>query len=65
MLLLGSFCRLQRMNPNLFPWINSQDSYGFLFSNGSFWKFHVIVAQNNGKEMYKKKSAARAKLLFC
>ena len=21
---------------------------------GSFWKFHVTVVQNNGKEMYKK-----------
>ena len=21
---------------------------------GSFWKFHVVVVQNNGKEMYKK-----------
>ena len=20
---------------------------------GSFWKFHVVVVQNNGKEMYK------------
>ena len=31
----------------------------------SFWKFHSVVVQNNGKEMYKKKCAARAKLLFC
>ena len=30
----------------------------------SFWKFHVEVVQNNCKEMYKKKCAARAKLLF-
>ena len=31
----------------------------------SFWKFQVVVEQNNGKEMYKEKCAARAKLLFC
>ena len=30
-----------------------------------FWKFLVVVVQNNGKEMYKKKCAARAKLFFC
>ena len=30
----------------------------------SFWKFHFVVVQNNAKEMYKKKCAARAKLLF-
>ena len=29
----------------------------------SFWKFYVVVVQNNGKEMYKK-CAARVKLLF-
>ena len=28
-------------------------------------KFHVVVVQNKGKEMYKKKCAPRAKLLFC
>ena len=29
-------------------------------------KFHVVVVQNNGKEMYKKKcDDKRAKLLFC
>ena len=28
-------------------------------------KFHVLVVQNNGKEMYTEKYAARAKLLFC
>ena len=22
--------------------------------HGSFWKFHVVVVQNNGKEMFKK-----------
>ena len=27
--------------------------------------FHVVVVQNNGKEMYKKKFDARAKLIFC
>ena len=27
-------------------------------------KFHVLVVQNNGKEMYKKKYAATSKLLF-
>ena len=32
---------------------------------GSFWKFLETVVQNNGKEMYKKKCAARAKLPFC
>ena len=26
---------------------------------------HVVVEQNNGKEMYKKKCVARAKLFFC
>ena len=31
----------------------------------SFWKFHVVVVQNNGKEMYEKRCAASAKLLFC
>ena len=31
----------------------------------SFWKFHVAVVQNNGKEMRTKKCAARAKFLFC
>ena len=31
---------------------------------GSFWKFHVVVVQNNVAEMYKK-CAARAELLFC
>ena len=31
---------------------------------GSFWKFHVVVVQNNVTEMYKKKCAARAELLF-
>ena len=30
----------------------------------SLWKFHVVVVRNNGKEMYKKTCAARAKLLF-
>ena len=30
----------------------------------SFWKFHVVVVQNNGKEIPEKKCAARAKLLF-
>ena len=30
---------------------------------GSFWKFHVVVVQNNVKEMYKK-CAARAELPF-
>ena len=29
----------------------------------SFWKFHVVVVQNNGKEMYK--NVCRAKLTFC
>ena len=29
----------------------------------SFWKFHILVVQNNGKDMYKR-FAARAKLLF-
>ena len=28
-------------------------------------KSHVVVVQNNGKEMCKKKYAVRAKLLFC
>ena len=31
----------------------------------SFWKFNVVVVRNNGKEMYKKKCAPRAKLVFC
>ena len=42
---------------------------------GSFWKFHVVILPNSGKEMYKKseqscfllirkKCAARAKLFF-
>ena len=26
---------------------------------------HVVFEQNNGKEIYKKKCAARAKLFFC
>ena len=30
---------------------------------GSFWKFHVVVVQNNVTEMYKK-CAAHAELLF-
>ena len=30
---------------------------------GGFWKFHVVVVQNNVKEMYQK-CAARAELLF-
>ena len=25
-----------------------------IFSIKSFWKFHVVVVKNNGKEMYKK-----------
>ena len=29
-----------------------------------FWKFHLVVVQSNGKEIYKKKCAARAKLLL-
>ena len=29
-----------------------------------FLEFHVVVVQNNGKEMYKLKCAARAKMLF-
>ena len=29
----------------------------------SFWKFHVVVVQNNVTEMYKR-CAARAELLF-
>ena len=28
---------------------------------GKFWKFHVVVVQNNGKEMYKK----ACKVVFC
>ena len=32
---------------------------------GSFWKFHLVVVKNNGKEMLvQKKCAAHAKLLF-
>ena len=34
-------------------------------NQGSFWAFHVVVMQNNSKEMYKKKCATRAKLFFC
>ena len=30
---------------------------------GSFWKFHVVVVENNVTEMYKK-CAAHAELLF-
>ena len=30
----------------------------------SFWKFHVVVVQNNGKEMYKK-SVLHVKSCFC
>ena len=30
----------------------------------SFWKFHVVVGQNNGKELYQKNCAARAKFLL-
>ena len=30
-----------------------------------FWKFHVIVVQNNGQRNVHKKCAARAKLFFC
>ena len=33
-------------------------------SEKSFWKFYVVLVQNNGKEMYKKKCAARAKMAF-
>ena len=29
------------------------------------FSLYIVVVQNNGKEMYKKKCAARAKLLFC
>ena len=28
---------------------------------GKFWKFHVVVVQNNGKKMYKK----ACKVVFC
>ena len=32
---------------------------------GSFWKFHVVVVQNNDKEMYKKRNcAAPGKVVF-
>ena len=27
--------------------------------HGSFWKFHVVVVQNNGKEMFKKVCCTR------
>ena len=30
----------------------------------SFWKFHIVVVQNNGKGMYKKKFATPAKFAF-
>ena len=30
----------------------------------SFWKFHVVVVQNNGKEMYKK-SVLHVQSCFC
>ena len=29
------------------------------------FSLYIVVVQNNGKEMYKKKCAARAKLPFC
>ena len=25
-----------------------------LYVVGSFWKFHIVIMQNSGKEMYKK-----------
>ena len=31
----------------------------------SFWKFHVVVMQNNGKEMYKKSVLHVQSCLFC
>ena len=31
--------------------------------SGSFWKFHVVVVQNNGKEMHKK-VCCRCKVVF-
>ena len=34
------------------------------FLQRSFWKFHVVVMQNNGKEMYTKKCVC-AKLPVC
>ena len=30
----------------------------------SFWKFHVVVVRNNGKEMYKKKVCCTCKVGF-
>ena len=31
----------------------------------SFWKFHVVVVQNNGKEMYKKSVLHVQNCFFC
>jgi len=30
----------------------------------NFWKFHVVVVQNNGKEMYKKRVPCKVDFLF-
>ena len=32
--------------------------------HGSFWKFHVVVVQNNGKEMFKKVCCTRKVILL-
>ena len=36
-----------------------------IFSIKSFWKFHVVVVQNNGNEMYKKSVLHVQSYFFC
>ena len=42
---------------------NKQTNNEQEYTRKFFWKFHVVVVQNNVTEMYKK-CAARAELLF-
>ena len=41
---------------------NTYNIFSIKRVTGKFWKFHVVVAQNNGKEMYQKKAC---KVVFC
>ena len=66
--MLAATNQMQGENKRQWKKVN-ENRYGISSIKGvtkrSFWKFHVLVVQNNGKEMYKKKCAAREKLLFC
>ena len=44
---------------------NTYDISSIKRETKKFLKVHVVVVQSNGKEMCKKKCAARAMLVFC